>query len=450
MNDKNKIDMLQGPMAYNLFRMALPIILISILQQLFNAADVAVVGKFASDQALAAVGANTTIINMFLTLFTGLATGGNVAISTLIGQGKKEKIHSAVQTVFSLALICAVIVIIIGELIAAPLLRLMNTPANILGQAELYLRLYLFALAFAVIYNFASAILRSKGDTKRPLYCLIASGVINVLLNLFFVIVMKMDVAGVALATVISNILCAGATVFLLMKEDSDIRLRLTELMLQKDSLLFTLRIGLPAGIQGMFFSISNMVIQSGINSFGAECIAGNTTAMNFEFIAYFVVMGFGQTATTYTSQNYGAGKTDRCKKIYLLSMVMGFGLCLTVSLFFFSTAAFWFSLFTSSEAVFDYAMIRMKYVVLLECLTVFNEISGAGMRGIGISMTPTVISIMGSCIFRIIWVNTAFVAFHSIIGLMAVYPVSWLLLTLVSVPVYLLLRRGKYAEISA
>lgn len=444
---KNEIDMLQGPIAGNLIKIALPLAAISILQQFFNAADVAVVGKFASADAIAAVGANTPIINMFLTFFTGLTTGGNVAIASLIGRGEKERVSDAVHTVFTLSLISALIVIVVGQIIARPILILISTPDNILDSAVLYLRIYLFAMMFAVIYNFASAILRSKGDTKRPLYCLITSGVLNVILNLVFVIGFKLDVAGVAIATLISNILCAGITVVILLKEQDSFRLDLRKLRLSKDPLLFTLKIGVPAGIQGMLFSVSNIIIQSAINSFGSDCIAGNTAAMNFEFISYFVVNAFGQAATTYSSQNFSAGKYRRCDQVLGLSMLLGSGLSLLTSCIFYFGHSFWLGLFSSDPEVLDYAMVRMLYVVLLEFITAFNEMASSGLRAMEVSLPPAIVSICGSCILRIIWVNTIFRSSHTIQTLMLVYPVSWVFLALAMCTLFFFVRRKKYRQ---
>lgn len=442
---KNKVDMIHGPLAGKLLAVALPLASISILQQFFNAADVAVVGRFASSTALAAVGTNSPIINVFLTLTTGLATGGNVAISTLIGQGEEKKIGKAASTVFTLSLIASVLFLLIGQLLAVSLLRFVDAPENIFSQALLYLRIYLFAMMFAVIYNFASAILRSKGDTKRPLYCLIISGIINVILNLVFVIVLSMDVAGVALATLISNMICAGATVVLLLREEGPLKLSLKDLCLAKEPLLYTLRIGLPAGIQGMLFSISNMLIQSGINSFGSDCVAGNTAALNFEYISFFIVSAFGQTATTFTSQNYGAGLQKRCKKVYLECLGLGFSLSLLCSSFFLIFQGFFLGLFTTDSGVLAFAMTRMKCVVILECLTAFTEMASGGMRGIGISVPPTLISIMGSCVLRIIWVNTIFKVNHTIETLLFVYPVSWILLSVFMTGAYFYFMKHRF-----
>lgn len=423
---------------------AMPLAAISVLQQFFNAADVAVVGRFASDNALAAVGTNTPIVNMFVTFFTGLSTGGNVAIATLIGRGERSKLRDAVRTIYGLSLICAICLIIIGETFAGTILKLVDAPDTIMYQALLYLRIYLVAQAFGVIYNFGSAILRSKGDTKRPLYILMTAGTINILLNIFFVIVLKLDVAGVALATLISNIICAVSITILLLKETDELQLNFSGKIFSHEVMQYTMKIGLPSGIQGLLFSVSNVILQSGVNSFGATCIAGNTAALNYEYISYFVVSAFGQTATTFTSQNYGAGKAKRCRKVLYQSMLLGFLCCLLVSSCFVFFENFWLGLFTQSTAVLKFAKIRMRYVTILECLTAFNEMTGAGLRGIGISVPPTLLSIAGSCILRIIWVNTIFAVHHTIEVLLLVYPVSWILLGIVGIPMYFILSKKR------
>lgn len=435
---KKEIDMLHGSTIDKIITIALPLAAISILQQFFNAADVAVVGRFGSSTALAAVGANTTIINMFITFFSGLSAGGNVALSTAIGEDNPNKVKKTVNTVFTLSLISAVIVIVAGQIIAKPLLQLIGTPDSILKQALLYLRIYFFALMFAVIFNFTSAILRSKGDTQRPLYCLIASGILNIILNLIFVIGFHLDVAGVALATLISNILCALLTIYFLMNEKDDLKISFKELKIEKESLIYTLKIGLPAGVQGMLFSVSNMIIQTGINSFGADCIAGNTAAMNFEFIAYFIVNAFGQTALTFMSQNYGATQYDRMKKVCRECLLLGLGCSFVLSLCFYMFGRFWIGLFTTSSAVMGFALVRMQYVVLLEPITAFNEMPSAGLRSMGISIEPTIISILGSCVLRIIWVNTIFTKWHTIQVLMLVYPVSWVFIGILAGLLYI------------
>lgn len=436
----NKVDMINGPLVGKLLKVAIPLAAISILQQLFNAADVAVVGKFASDTAMAAVGANTPIINIFITFFTGMATGGNVAISTLIGRGEENKISDAVHTVFTISLIGASFVVLLGEILAKPILLLVNTPDNVMNQAILYLRIYLFAMFFAVVYNFASAILRSKGDTKRPLYCLTASGVINVGLNLLFVLVFKMDVEGVALATVISNMLCAGATVVILSRENGPLKLSINKLGIKREPFIYTFRIGLPSGIQGMLFSISNVMIQSGINHFGSDCVSGNTAALNFEYVTYYFVSAFSQTATTFTSQNYGAGKMDRVKKIFFACLGLAIATSFSVGAIFVSGKDFLLHLFSDKKEILDYAVIRMYGVVFWEWLTAFSEMGSAGMRGMGIAIPPMIISISGSCLLRLIWMSTVFKAYDTINALLFVYPFSWVLLAIFMVPTFWIL----------
>ncbi|MCR4956753.1 MAG: MATE family efflux transporter [Lachnospiraceae bacterium] len=425
-NKKNEIDMLNGPLFKKIMTLALPLAAISILQQLFNAADVAVVGRFAGKEALAAVGANATVVSMFLTFFSGLAIGANVAVATLIGRGEHGKIKACCQSIFTMSLIGAFLVIILGELFARPLLTAILTPENILDSAVLYLRIYLFAMAFAVVYNFCSAILRSKGDSKRPLYCLVASGIINVLLNLLFVIVFHLDVAGVALATLISNAVCCIACIIILMKEEEPFKLTVTKLTLHKAPLVYALKIGFPAGLQGMIFSISNLIIQSGINSFGADSTAGNTAAMNFEYICFFVVSAFSQTATTFISQNYGAEKYKRCRKIFVECLILAMVFSLSFCLCFVLGHGFWLSLFTTEKNVLSYAMIRMTHIVLWEFLTATYDVPSAALRGRGVSMPPTIATIIGSCVLRIIWVVTIFRWKHTLGILLLVYPVSW------------------------
>lgn len=447
---KNEIDMLHGPLAGKILAVALPLAAISVLQQFFNAADVAVVGRFASSESMAAVGTNTPIVNLFITFFTGLSTGGNVAISTAIGRGEPDKVRKAVKTVFTMSLVSALIVLVLGQIVARPFLLLLDAPANILDKALLYLRIYLFAMAFAVVYNFASAVLRSKGDTKRPLYCLIASGVLNVVLNVLFVVAFRLDVAGVALATLISNAVCADATVYLLLREELPFRISFADLGIDREALGFTLRIGLPTGIQSSLFSLSNMFIQSAINSFGPACIAGNTAATNFEFISYFIVAAFAQTCTTFTSQNYGAADADRCRRVFRDCILMGVGLSFTASMIFFFGRNLWLGFFTTEAAVITYGGYRMTFVVMLEWLTGFNEMPAAGLRGMGISIPPMIITIMGSCVFRILWINTAFRMFPRIEVLMMVYSVSWMLISIFMTSLYFKKRKSMLAVLAA
>lgn len=426
MKEKHQINMLEGSLADKIFLFALPLALSSILQQLFNSADLAVVGRFSSSAAMAAVGSNSSVINLLVSLLTGLSVGANVLAATLIGQKKKEKLHEAVQTSMALALISGLIMMVVCLVVARPILEMMNAPKDVLNLAILYLRIYALALPFIVVYDFGASLLRAKGDSRRPLYCLLASGILNVFLNLFFVIIVGMSVDGVATATVISNILSAGMVVYFLMHEEGDMRFDPFHPEIRKDMLKQIMQIGIPAGLQGMVFSLSNVVIQSGINSFGADAIAGSTAGQNFEFMAYYVVNAFGQAAVTFTSQNYGAKKYDRCKKVYRISMLYGEFITLGLSMIFWFGRYFFLSFFTTDPNVVHYACIRMFFISNLEFMTGTYEIAGGCLRGMGKSMLPTVITLLGSCAFRLVYVYTVFAWNHQFQVLMWAYPITW------------------------
>lgn len=418
--------MLEGSLADKIFFFALPLALSSILQQLFNSADLAVVGRFSSSAAMAAVGSNSSVINLLVSLLTGLSVGANVLAATLIGQKQKEKLHDAVQTSMALALISGLIMMVVCLIVARPILEMMNAPKDVLNLAILYLRIYALALPFIVVYDFGASLLRAKGDSRRPLYCLLASGILNVFLNLFFVIIVGMSVDGVATATVISNILSAGMVVYFLMHEEDSMHFDPFHPELRKDMLKQIMKIGIPAGLQGMVFSLSNVVIQSGINSFGADAIAGSTAGQNFEFMAYYVVNAFGQAAVTFTSQNYGAKKYDRCKMVYRISMLYGEFITLGLSMIFWFGRYFFLSFFTTDPDVVHYACIRMFFISNLELMTGTYEIAGGCLRGMGKSMLPTVITLLGSCAFRLVYVYTVFAWNHQFQVLMWAYPITW------------------------
>ena len=443
---KKQMDMLHGSLWDKLLIVALPLAASSILQQLFNSADVAVVGRFASSNALAAVGGNSAVINLLINLFVGLSVGANVVIANYIGQGKRERLKQVVQTVMQLAVACGLLMTIVGIVAARPVLELIRTPDNILDQAMLYLRIYMIGMPFIMIYNFGAAILRSIGDTKRPLFCLIVSGVINVILNLVLVIVFRLDVAGVAIATVVSNIVSSGIIVFILMHEEEDLRLTFHDFKVNMHDLGKVLRIGMPAGVQGMVFSLSNVCIQSAINSFGPDAIAGSAAALNFEYCSYFVINAFNQTAVTFTSQNFGAKEYDRCKKVYRGCMLLGMVFCAILSAFFILGRHTFIRIFTVDPSVIEYAMIRMTHVMMLEFMTGSYEIAGAALRGMGYSLLPTIITILGSCGFRILWLYTVFRKFRTFDWIMNVYPISWILTGTAMIIIYLILRKKVFA----
>jgi putative MATE family efflux protein len=442
MNKTHEINMLSGPMAGKIFKFALPLAATNILQQLFNSADVAVVGRFAGSGPLAAVGATTAVTSLFINIFVGLSIGANVIVSKFLGQNERKNVRKAVSTSMILALISGFFLIAVGLLLAEPLLRLMSTPEDIIGMSALYLKIYFAGMPFFMLYNFGSAILRSIGDTRRPLICLIASGILNILLNLFFVIVCKMDVAGVALATVLSNILCSGLVVYFLITEKSAIRLDLRQMKMDGALLRRIIAIGVPAGIQGMVFSVSNVVIQSFINGFGSTVVASTAAALNFELYSAFILQAFGNAATTFVSQNYGAGQYDRCHRAYLLSAGIGVACSMAVSWLIILFARPLLTLFTSDREVLRLGVMRIRYILALQFLNAIMDITAGSLRGLGHSALPAVISMAGVCGVRLLYVYTLFRRFNTYSALLVIYPVSWLVTSAIMILCYVVVRR--------
>lgn len=324
----------------------------------------------------------------------------------------------------------------------------MNTPAEVYVLARLYLRIYFAAMPFMLLYDFGSQILRAKGDSTRPLLALIAAGATNVVLNLFFVIALHMGVAGVAAATVISNALSSGLVLYFLTHEEEMIRLSIGKPGIRREYLAGVIRIGAPAGLQGMVFALSNVVIQTAVNSFGAAGIAGTTAGQNFEFMAYFVVNGFAQAATTFTSQNFAAGKTGRCRRIYRYCMAIGLAAAFAAASVFYLGRAVFIQFFTEDPEVMKYAFQRMQYVCLPELLTGTYEISGRCLRGMGHSLLPAVFTVLGSCLFRLVWIATVFRHWRSYVTLDIVYPVSWIITGTAVITAYLILRKREFAKL--
>lgn len=423
-----QMDMLNGPLTGKIVLFALPLAASSILQQLFNAADVAVVGRFAGNQALAAVGGNSSVINLLVNLFVGFSVGANVVIARYIGEGRTEKIQRTVHTVISMALICGVILAFLGNMAAEPLLKLMNTPSEVLPLAAVYLKIYFGGMPFFMLYNFGSAVLRSVGDTQKPLYCLIVSGVINVALNLLLVIVFQLSVVGVAVATVTANGVSAGMILLFLTRSKGAIRLDLRKLNLCREEIVKIIKIGAPAGLQGMVFSFSNVCIQSAINGFGTDAIAGSAAALNYEFFTYFVTSAFTQAAVTFTSQNYGAGRYGRCKKVWRISAVLGVLGTGFLSIVFVAGHNFFLSIFAADAAAVSFGAVRMMHIQIFSFMPPLYEVTGGVLRGMGYSMTPAVLTMFGSCVVRIIWIYTVFAWKPSLAVLFWVYPFSWII----------------------
>ena len=439
--------MLHGPLLGRILLFALPLAASSILQQLFNSADVAVAGRFAGYQAQAAVGVNGPVINLLINLFVGLSVGGNVVIANFIGQRRDHEIHTAVHTVVTLALISGFFLLAVGQVAARPMLELMGTPEDTLELAVVYLRIYFLGMPFIMLYNFGSAVLRSVGDTRRPLFCLIVSGVINVILNLVFVIVFHRSADGVAIATVLSNGVSSSLVILFLLREQDPIRLELKKLRVDKGILKRVVRIGVPAGLQGVVFSLSNVCIQSAVNSFGSAAMAGSAAAQNFESFTFYVTNSFNQATVTFISQNYGAHQFDRCKRVLRLSLLSGFIASGCMSAAFCLGRNTVILLFTSEPDVIAYGVTRLLRVGLFSFLAVSYEVTGAALRGTGYSLTPTIITVFGSCVLRLVWVYLLFPNTTSFDRLMSVYPVTWVVTGILMIGTYLLLRKKIYTK---
>lgn len=440
------MDMLHGSLFKKLLLFAFPLAASSILQQLFNAVDVAVVGQFASSQEQAAVGCNGPVINLLINLFVGISVGTNVAIANYIGQQHKERIHAAVHTSMVTAIASGLLLLVLGLFTARPILLWMDTPAEVLDYAVTYLKIYFWGMPFIMVYNFGAAILRSMGDTKRPLYCLVVSGTLNAALNLFLVIAFHLGAAGVAIATVISNVVSAGMVWHFLSHEAEPIRLSARSLAVSRPELLRILQIGIPAGIQGMVFSVANVFVQTALNGLGTSAVAGSAVALNYEYFTYFIVSAFNQAAVTFTSQNYGAKAFDRCRQIFRLCMVVGMLATGVLSLVFVLGRGFFASLFSPDPAVIEYAKLRMLHILTLNFICATYEIGGAALRGIGYSMTPALITIFGTCVFRIWWIHAVFPRFSTFETLMDVYPITWILTGAAVLAAYFFIRRRVFS----
>lgn len=421
-----EMDMLNEGLAGKLILFSMPLAFSSILQQLFNSADVAVVGRFAGDNALAAVGSCVALVGIFVNLIVGLAVGPNAALANLIGQNNRKEINPMVHTILTFGAILGILLMCGGWLVARGVLELSGTPESVIEEALLYIRIYFVSIPFMVIYNFGSAILRSFGDTRRPMYYLIVSGIVNVILNLVLVICFRLGVSGVAIATVISNVISSALVIIYLYRRQDEFAFRLDRMGINGSYLKRVLNIGIPAGIQGAIFSVSNVFIQSGINSFGEAAIAGSSLALNFEYFTYDIANAFAQAAVTFTSQNYGAGNIKRCKKIFWMCMLFGIGFTEVLCVIFMIWDEFFVGIYTTSATVAAFGIIRMHHVCSLEGLTATYEVESAALRGMGKSLEPAVFTILGTVVFRLIWLGTIFKLVPTYEMLMNVYVASW------------------------
>ena len=427
---KYEIDMCNGPLFGKLMLFYFPLMLSGILQLLFNAADVIVVGRFAGNEALAAVGSTTSLIHLIVNLFIGLSVGANVLAARYFGAEQKRDLSEMVHTAIMTSFIAGIFLVVIGLLVARPVLQLMDTPADVINHSVLYMQIYFIGMPVTMAYNFGAAILRAVGDTRRPLFYLTAAGIVNVVLNLFFVIVFDMGVAGVALATIISQALSAGLVLRCLMKSDGDYQLRLKELRIVPDKLISMMKIGVPAGLQSCLFSFSNVIIQSSVNSFGSIAMAGNSAAANLEGFVYVAMNAFYQTTISFTSQNYGARKYKRIGRVMLMSfaMVSFVGIILGNGSYLLGDKLL--SLYSSDAEVIAYGLRRLLVISTMYFLCGTMEVMAGGLRGLGYSIIPMVVSLLGACAFRIVWISTVFQEYRSLETIYISYPISWILTT--------------------
>lgn len=437
-----EMNMTSGPLLGKILTFSFPLMCSGVLQLLFNAADIIVVGRYTGHTALAAVGSTSALINLIVNLFVGLSVGANVLIARSYGAKNMDAVHKGVHTAMLTAVVGGVFLIFVGVAASRPMLSLMGTPDDVIDQAALYLRIYFVGAPSLLVYNFGAAILRAVGDTRRPLYFLTLAGIINVVLNLVFVIVFFLGVAGVALATIISQAVSAYLVVVCLQHNTGAFRLVLHELRIDPAQFREILRIGVPAGVQGMVFSLSNVLIQSSVNSFGSAVMAGNTAASNIEGFVYTCMNAVSQTSMSFVSQNVGARRFGRVDKVVaqcmMLSAAVGVGLGLSAYL-----AGRWLlTIYTSDAQVITYGLYRMSVVCTTYFLCGWMDCLACSVRGLGASVLPMVVSIIGACLLRIVWVMTIFQWERTQLCLYISYPVSWALTMAAHLICFLVLRK--------
>lgn len=443
MGTKYEIDMCNGPLLGKILLFSIPLMLSGVLQLLFNAADIIVVGRYAGDTALAAVGATTSLINLLINLFIGLSVGTNVIVARHYGEKRDEDISKSVHTAIGLSIISGIFLSIIGGIFAKQILGLMSTPDDVIDKSSIYLRIFFMGMPALMIYNFGSAILRAIGDTRRPLFYLTLSGIINVILNLYFVIVLKMDVSGVALATIISQYISAFLVIKCLIKLPGSCKLILSQIKVHKEKLIPIIKIGIPAGVQGVLFSFSNVLIQSSVNSFGSQVMAGNTAAQNLEGFVYTALNSFQQTVMSFSSQNFGAGNYKRIGKVVaicaslvvVIGIVFGFGVT--------AISPNILRIYSSDPEVIDIGVLRMGYICKYYFICGVMDLMVGALRGVGYSVMPMIVSLIGACGFRILWIYTVFSWNRTLDCLYISYPISWFLTFLVHLICYIVIYKN-------
>ncbi len=442
------ITMTEGPLLINLLKFSYPLILTGILQLLFNAADIVVVGKYAGTQALAAVGSTGALINLLVNVFMGLAVGASVVVAQRYGAQDYKGVQDTVHTSILAATLCGVFVMLLGFFLSRPLLQLMKSPDDVIDGATLYMQIFFLGMPFNMLYNFGAAIMRAVGDTKRPLYFLTFAGVINVILNLILVIVFHLDVAGVAIATVVSQMISMVLVLHSLRHANTCVRLDFKKLKIHKQKLFQIIRVGLPAGIQGSIFSISNVLIQSAINSFGSIVMAGNAAAANIEGFIYTTMNAVYQADMTFTGQNVGARKPERLDKILRSSVFLVSMFGIVLSLIVVSFGSFFVGIYDKDPEVIKMGILRLELICSLYFTCGIMDVMVGHMRGMGYSILPMIVSLVCVCGFRIAWIYTVFVQHHTLQMLYISYPISWILTALIHFVTFLFIRKKVKAKL--
>lgn len=442
MNKTYEMDMCNGPVLKKILIFSIPLMLSGVLQLLFNAADIIVVGRFAGSQSLAAVGSTTALINLLINIFIGLSVGANVVVARAYGGRRDKDVSEAVHTAIAVSIVSGVILIVMGFVFSKLMLELMGTPDDVIDKAVLYMRIYFAGMPVVMLYNFGSAILRAVGDTRRPLYFLTIAGVVNIVLNLFFVIVMNLDVAGVALATVLSQCISAGLVLRCLAKSEGGLKLELSKIKIHRKKMFQIFKIGLPDGMQGAIFSVSNVLIQSSVNSFGSIAMAGNAASANIEGFVYNAMNAVYQTNLSFTSQNIGGKKYTRVNKILFtclgtvtaVGMILGFGA--------YAIGEELLRIYSTDPEVIRYGMLRMSIIATTYFTCGWMDTLVGSLRGIGYSVLPMIVSLTGACGLRILWIFTIFAQQKTLTSLYISYPVSWVITASVHMLCYFLIKR--------
>lgn len=444
----NHVDMLHGPLYGKIFIFTIPLIASGILQQSFNAVDVAVIGRYSTTQAIAAVGSNGPIISILITLFLGIAVGANATIATYLGQKNDNAVKRSIDTVAVISLVSGIILMLLGLTLSRWILEAMGSPDDVIDLAESYLKIYFCGMPFIMVYNFGSAIMRSVGDTQLPFYSLLIATVCNLVLDIFFTSTLGWGVSGVAWTTVISNGVNAAIIVIFLIREPEPVKLTLKRWKLSTPELKKMLQIGIPAGLQGMIFSISNVLIQSSINTFGSDAIAGSAASITFEAYCYYIVAAFCAAAIAFTGQNYGAKEFQRCKKVLWICMGYSIVLCGGCNFLIAWQAEACISIFTNNPSVVQFAVERIHTVLVFQSLASTYEISGSYIRALGYSMTPMLLTIFGTCILRLAWVAVYAKIEYSFENLLVIYPITWCITGLLVLSATFIIQKKAFSKL--